>query len=402
MILRQLTIILFTLLLTGGVLSTSNGAVKVIWDTDLGDADDAGACAVMHALANRGEVEILACMYCSIGGWGGACLDAFNTYYGRPNIPIGACKDPGPNLIVYTYTIAQEFTQNIGQTVPDAKRLYRQVLASQPDSSVVIVVTGMLTNLKYLLATTSDVFSTLSGIDLVKKKVKCLVVMGGDYPAPNSFEWNFKCDGSAAQAVATNWPTPIVWSGGSCGGDIVNGAQLFTKTLTTNPIRRAYYLWSGANTPRPSWDITAIYYGIRGSQDLFNLSAYGYNQVTSDGHNTWSTTVNKGHRYLIKAKQASLIAPVFEALMIEPPMSTAISNIDFSVKNSNVVLNSSREIVFQNSTDYAFSIFSMNGELRNTINGHGRNVDLGSLTPGNYIIKGTTGEGKFILPINTR
>ncbi len=41
----------------------TNTPVHVILDTDIGsDCDDAGALAVLHALADRGEVEILACM----------------------------------------------------------------------------------------------------------------------------------------------------------------------------------------------------------------------------------------------------------------------------------------------------------------------------------------------------
>ena len=49
-----------SLILLGAAMSISQGAVNIIWDTDLGDADDAGACAVLNVLADQGEANILA------------------------------------------------------------------------------------------------------------------------------------------------------------------------------------------------------------------------------------------------------------------------------------------------------------------------------------------------------
>ena len=74
----------------------SRSPVQVIFDTDMaGDCDDAGALAVLHALADLGEAQILAVVTnrkCTAGVSGGAC-DAINTFYGRPDIPIGTDKD---------------------------------------------------------------------------------------------------------------------------------------------------------------------------------------------------------------------------------------------------------------------------------------------------------------------
>src|SRR5690606_29052446 len=50
--------LLLALLLAAG--GAAAQPVRVIFDTDLGpDADDAGALALLHALADRGEAEIL-------------------------------------------------------------------------------------------------------------------------------------------------------------------------------------------------------------------------------------------------------------------------------------------------------------------------------------------------------
>ena len=64
--------------------------VKVIFDTDMaGDVDDVGALAVLHAMADLGEAEILAVGISSRNEDVGPVVDAINTWYGRPDIPIG-------------------------------------------------------------------------------------------------------------------------------------------------------------------------------------------------------------------------------------------------------------------------------------------------------------------------
>lgn len=56
----------------------------VIFDTDImGDVDDVGAVAVLHALARRGEARILAMGVCSKHPASPVCLEALNTYFGR-------------------------------------------------------------------------------------------------------------------------------------------------------------------------------------------------------------------------------------------------------------------------------------------------------------------------------
>ena len=65
--------------------------VKIICDTDMDtDCDDAGALAVLHGLADRGEGEILATMVSSQYPWSAPCVEAINRYYGRADLPIGA------------------------------------------------------------------------------------------------------------------------------------------------------------------------------------------------------------------------------------------------------------------------------------------------------------------------
>ena len=149
------------------------------------DVDDVGAAAVLHTLASRGEAEILATMVSSTNPESAPCLDAINTFYGRPDIPIGVTKGEGVNRkSVYAKDVAENYPHDVTSpdALPEAALLYRKILAAQPDTSVVIVTVGYVTNLARLLRTEADDFSPLNGLELVRQKVKHYVCMGGRFP----------------------------------------------------------------------------------------------------------------------------------------------------------------------------------------------------------------------------
>ena len=64
--------------------------VPIIFDTDFGpDYDDVGAIAILHCFADSGYVKILATMASSKHKNVAAAIDVFNSYFGRPGIPVG-------------------------------------------------------------------------------------------------------------------------------------------------------------------------------------------------------------------------------------------------------------------------------------------------------------------------
>src|SRR4051812_34212586 len=66
---------------------------RIIFDTDMEtDCDDAGALAVLHALADLGECEILATVVSVRDPASAATVDAINRHYHRPALPIGMVK----------------------------------------------------------------------------------------------------------------------------------------------------------------------------------------------------------------------------------------------------------------------------------------------------------------------
>src|SRR6267154_3003089 len=78
-------------------ISFSQKAIPIILDTDIGpDYDDVGAMAVLHSLADRGEAKILATISCNVFETTVPTLSLLNTYFKRPEIPIGVTKSDMP------------------------------------------------------------------------------------------------------------------------------------------------------------------------------------------------------------------------------------------------------------------------------------------------------------------
>ena len=141
---------------------------NIIFDTDMGgDCDDVGALFILHGAVERGEAKLLATMGCVSSDTIAPALDAINTWFGRPEIPVGTLKDPGfKDGKCYTDEIARCFPHRFpsGKDYPDAVALYRRILANQPDQSVIVVAVGPLRNLANLLKSPADAASRLEGV----------------------------------------------------------------------------------------------------------------------------------------------------------------------------------------------------------------------------------------------
>ena len=145
------------------------------------DADDVGDHAMMWALANRGEVNVIALICSSANEYSAPAMRAIANYYGHSGVPLGAHKGNTPSVAGsngsnYTFQIANQFGTP-GDTrlnYPDAVTVYRQALANAADSSVYILANGYYQPLRDLLQSQPDSISPLTGIQLVAQKVKRL------------------------------------------------------------------------------------------------------------------------------------------------------------------------------------------------------------------------------------
>jgi len=299
----------------------SESPTLIILDTDISsDVDDVGAVAVLHALVNQGKARILGMMVSSGDPWSVPCLDALNTWFGRPDIPIGMIKGKSvQHESKYTAALAAEFPQDIetGEHAPDAVALYRKLLSEQEDGSTVIVTVGYLTNLKNLLQSKPDELSSLGGVALIQRKVKKLVCMGGEYPEGR--EWNFYQDTASTEFVLNNWPTPIVFSGYEVGNNIMTGSAMRVLP-SSHPVRQGYLLYNGI-TDRPSWDQATVLYAVEANTDAslvsWALSSYGDNVFDSDGFNKWIANPNALNRYLSMVTPSQKVVEIINQLMLE-------------------------------------------------------------------------------------
>ena len=281
-------------------------AVKVIFDTDMCfDVDDVGALAILHAYADKGEAQIVAICYNEVHKDGVAAIDAINTWYGRGNIPIGIYKKPlsEPDHSSYLTDVAA-FPNDIPadkSKIPSALYTYIDALSSQPDNSVVIISVGFLNNLRELLDNDKE---------LVRRKVKKLVVMGGI----NNDDFNFIRHNlvSDTEKVLRDWPTPIVIT--QLGGNVLTGECL--KNASDNPVKEAYYKWFGDKFEgRSSWDAYAVLYAIRGT-DLFKEEYTGSGSLK----NGYSFDMEKGYRYYItSALSDAEYKYIIEEMMMRMP-----------------------------------------------------------------------------------
>ena len=274
--------------------AVSFAQVPVIFDTDIGpDFDDVGATALLHAFADKGEAKILATISCNTFQTTVPTLSVLNTYFKRPELPIGVTKADFPNKDCqekWAEFIVAKYPHNVKSNADaeDALVLYRKVLMSQPDNSVTIVSVGFFTNLANLLNSPPDNISSLSGKDLVKKKVKQLVSMAASIgkDGKGGDEFNVNVDAKASQKVFNEWPTPIILSGFHIGEKILTGIPLINNAKITNsPVKDAFDVALKKNNQmqgRCSWDQTAVYVAVRGIEPYFTSRKIAFD-IKDDG-----------------------------------------------------------------------------------------------------------------------
>jgi inosine-uridine nucleoside N-ribohydrolase len=321
-------------------------AQRVILDTDMGnDVDDALALAVLHALESRGESRLLAVTVTKDEPYAAPYVDLVNTFYGRPDIPIGVARSgitPGADFQTAVAQLrgpdgAPLYPHDLrdGRRAPEATAVLRRVLAAQPDSSVVLVQVGFSTNLARLLDTPGDAHSPLAGRELVARKVRVLQVMAGYFgpperaPSPDFVEFNVERDIPSARALFARWPTPIEVSGWEVGDAVVYPAESIERDfgyVAHHPVRDGYVRYRGARYPydRPTWDVTSALHAVRPDRNYFGRSEPGRVTVDARGRVHFRPEPGGPHRYLtVSPAQVGRAREAMVLLASEPPSRAA-------------------------------------------------------------------------------
>jgi inosine-uridine nucleoside N-ribohydrolase len=306
---------------------SSREPVKIIFDTDLGsDYDDVGALAFLHAAADSGKAGILATMASNKYELTAPSIDVINTYFGRPELPVGSPKSDGVTDISpyhWADTIVARYPHTVrsARDAPDAVTVYRKILNEQPDTSVVIITVGYLTNISDLLASHPDEISPLSGKELVRKKVKKLITMGGIFP-DGGRSFNIFMDSTASEYTFRNWPGEIILTGDDIGEKILTGLRLIQSGIKNSPVKDTYRIGmplSGDLSGRMSWDQTAVLIGVYGTEGFFE-TVRGRMIVYPDGSNTWEDDPDGKHFYVKQKMAVDEITRFIEDMMMHQPV----------------------------------------------------------------------------------
>lgn len=330
---RAVHLLLLILLLQENVQSQKNNTtpkpVPIIFDTDMGpDYDDIGAIALLHAMADKGECTLLATIASNKSRYIAATLNVMNTYYKRPNLPVGVVQGEAVSMEApqkWDSMLVADYPHHIqsNDQAEDALLLYRKLLASQKDHSVTIVTVGFLTNMAKLLSSPPDQYSRLTGLELVRKKVKQLVCMAGCFNEEMGRfkEFNVVKDTRASVKVFTAWPTPILFSGFEIGAKIYTGLPIAFSDLQQSPVKdvfkRSIPMDPNDRKGRNSWDETAVLVAVRGYTKYFS-SIKGTIIPHLDGSNGWDTKGNRDS-YLVQKMPIPEIEKIINDLMMHQP-----------------------------------------------------------------------------------
>lgn len=310
--------------------------VFIILDTDMDtDCDDVGALAVLHRLMDEGKVQIGAVVCDTVVPSGAPCIEYINRYYRRASIPVGTIGiedydtlsryenyrkhvDWLPAEKKYNRLLAEKLHTETGyiRQYPTAVEIYRKTLSEQPDHSVVICVVGVLSALEQLLKSEPDPYSSLNGIELVKRKVSKLVTMAVvNFPEGGTEAFNWRMDWEAAVYVLNHCPVPVCVS--SSGDGILTGNTVMHQASAENPIRLAYEAYlQDRDEQRPSWDQVAALYAVLGAGDLFEECG-GYSIAGKEGglfH--WEKDGPRKDLFIKPRKEDSHMAALIEAYML--------------------------------------------------------------------------------------
>ena len=291
------------------------GPVQLIFETDMGnDVDDVVALAMINTYVQHGDVNLLMVGVNKDRPTAPDYIQVFNDFYGRGDVPIGMVHDgvreSEEDFCWKSLRMTNEDGSPVYRVTPktyqDAVSLYRKVLSKAKNRSVVIASVGFSTNIARLLESGPDGNSSLSGADLVKKKVARLVVMAGSFPESKRTEYNVVKDVPAAQKVFSDWPTDIWVSPWELGAVVK-----FPATSVEND-----FAWAGGHHPlvdgyisylpmpydREMWDPTAVLCAVEGP-GAFTVNGPYAITIDDKGH-MFHEDNPKGGRYILSVNDA--------------------------------------------------------------------------------------------------
>lgn len=346
-------------------------AVDCIVSIDLGlDFGDASAQYLINHLQDSGELNVLGYVTPMTNNFAAPAVEVINRAFGRGHIPVGQNKATsaynggdyfGSYLANNYYNIIGNRTNALADT-----NILRVILADRPDASVTFLILGQWTNIKRLYDSPADSISPLTGAQLIAQKVKRFVVMGGDYPTGNEF--NFNTDPASALVVNNLYTNGARMSFVGYTLPLLMPVGGLTGTLTAkSPLYGAWtnYVGNGGTASRPCWDELAVWYAARGATyqgtTYFTVTNRGFNTATASGSNYWTyDDVDHGQEYVAtNAVSAATITNTLNAMIVADPLAGSVNSL--SVKGGEVKSLTLTGPGIFSQTNYMRFIYASNG-----------------------------------------
>lgn len=304
-----------------------NEPLRVIFDTDLGnDIDDVLALQMLLNYEQEGKIDLLGITLCKANPATIAFTDGYCRFNNRNDIPMGyayhgVTPEDGTYLLP---TLEATFNgkpllqpaRTIDSNLPEGYKLLRQLLAGQPDGSVVLIAVGPLTNIGNLLASEADEFSELSGRELVAAKVSRVVTMAGLFSDEFDFpEYNVVCDLQAAHRTFEECSVPLTTTGWEVGNLLLYPHESVLHDFGNpegHPLSVAYSHYMEMPYDRQTWDLTAVLEAVEPGQ-WFNYSSKGSVRIAEDGRSSFDIDETGTQDYLIIPQER--VASTLEALV---------------------------------------------------------------------------------------
>ena len=298
---------------------------RIILDVDIcSSTDDLFAMEMLYRYADQGRCRFLGIVVDREGEGHAAFADVMNTYFGYPNLPIGQVRNGIKDAKIWTdYRRVANLKDANGQAMfrrtitnyaelPDGYKLYRRLLAEQPDKSVCIISVGFLTCLAQLLESGADEYSLLNGVDLVRQKVKCIYIMGGAFSLLSESEYNFDQGIEFSQTFFRLWPKDVdmMFSPGEVGDPVYYQPEQVISDISwtdCHPIKQVYLMDDYDDPGQRMWDPLTVIHAIEGDA-AFLLSGRGTVSIDSHAVTTFTPSPSGNCRYQLPGDSAWVAA----------------------------------------------------------------------------------------------
>jgi hypothetical protein len=311
--------------------------INLIYDGDIGpDPCDFSTISILHEYHERKMINLVGVMGVTPDPYLASTFSIYNQIHGH-DIPIGAyrddvrtprigdsikseyykalswaCGDPDPNKVIYEkYGNA---ATKMATDVPDSVEMYRRLLSHAADDSITIYAAGQLYNFEALLGAGPDDYSSLTGRELLQRKVKQYVFMGGYFPDSSVNEWYEKNTSGAewnwwgfgsrdttkrCLEAIVSMAKPVTYIGAEQGVRVLVGKEMAARLGRDHPTTEAFFL-SPSLTKRiddssepeltgenPAYDEITLFHVVEDGVGTYFDRIPGKLQVDEHGGNKW-------------------------------------------------------------------------------------------------------------------